>query len=282
MKIQETGEGLETRREKQKKNKKKFGKRRPWIKFILICVLSLVLLVLLALSPLFVISRVEVYGNQHYKQEELVGLSGVVKGNNGFRTIGSDIKSIFLLRFRKAEKSILKNCPYIKDVKVRFVLPDKIEIRTIERKGVGLVPCLGTNLLIDDEGYVMDTINDTKDYNLPLIEGLKFERYELGQALKTENDKNREAGMKVIRAMMDSDGREDLKIFNTVKSIDVSDLQKIYVFIDSRLVVNMGDLQELNYRISFLKQIFFKTLKKEDRGLLDFTTGDRPNFMPER
>jgi len=40
-------------------------------------------------------------------------------------------------------------------------------------------------------------------------------------------------------------------------------------------------LENLNYRISVLKHVLLKNLKKEDKGLLDFTVGQNPVFMPD-
>ena len=282
MRIQQINNGLESNTYNKMKSKKKFKKKHFRLKFILVFILFSTVIVLLALSPLCTIKQITVSGGQHYKQEDVVAVSGIVVGNNGFKTIGSNLNSIFSLRYGNSEKSILKNLPYVKNVVVKYAVPDKVRIILTERKPICVVPYLGTNLLMDEEGYIIDTVNQgAGNYNLPLVKGLKFEHFELGQPLKVDNSENLQAVITTFGAITDSDKSDKMKIFGLIKWIDVSDLKKICLFVDSRITVNIGDMQDLSYRISFLKQIYSKNLKPDDKGLLDFTTGENPDFVPE-
>lgn len=282
MRTRQINEEFEANTYNRTKSKKKIKKKHFGLKFILVFILFSAVVVLLALSPLFTIRQITVSGGQHYKQDDVIAVSGIIAGNNGFKTIGSDLNSIFLLRYGNSEKSILKNLPYVKDVVVKYAVPDKVRIILTERKPICVVPYLGTNLLMDEEGYIIDTVNQgAGNYNLPLVKGLEFQRFELGQVLKVENSENLQAVIKTFGAITDSDKSDKVKILGLIKWIDVSDLKKICLFVDARITVNIGDMQDLSYRISFLKQIYSRNLKPNDKGLLDFTTGENPNFIPE-
>jgi len=264
------------------KTKKKFKRGRFWLKFILIIGLLSATLFLLAISPLFNIDGIEVKGNNHYSSAAIVEIADISTGSNGFKVIGKDLKSILSLRYGTAEKRILSSCPYIKDAEVRYAIPRKVYINIVERNPIGVIPYLGTSLLIDEEGYVLDTVKEPGKDKLITIKGFEFENYELGKKLVLENEYSLENAVDVMKAMEDSDKNDRFKILGLVEGVDVSDGENIRLFVDSRLVVNLGDLQDISYRIGVVKEILQKNLKKKERGLLDFTTGENPIFTPEK
>ena len=267
------------------KNYKKLRKRQIIIgrrlKFILLFILISIFLILLALSPIFNIRNIEVRGNRHYKSEDIINTSGIIKGINGFKIIGSSIGNILLLRDGYAEQALQKYYPYIKKVVVKYKIPGKIEIDVIERDPLCIVPFLGTNLVMDREGYIVDTVENLNDIGLPQVRGLKFKEFKLGQALNPANPEVMYASIKVIDLLLENDRNDEFKIMKLVNYIDASDLKRIILSVDSRIIVNIGDQQDLNYKINFLKQIYSKNLKKDDRGYLDFTNRKYPSFIPQ-
>ena len=304
MKVQKQASGIETRRKKQKK-----------IKFFLVSILVLAAIVTLMLSPVFNITGVAATGSRHYTQEQLVGVTGLSAGLNGFKTLAVNVGSVgnvdrlFSLRFATAEESILNSFPYVKEAVVRYKPVGTVRIDIIERQPIALVPYMGTNLLVDDEGYVLDTVQQPEDkvlsnqkgplpsdeespgpsgyVPLPYIKGLMFESYKMGQALICENQDSFMNVKLILESIRDSDESNNTKIMELVNYLDVSTEKSVCLSVDSRIVVNLGDVKSMGYdtllyRINFFRQIFMKNLKKEDRGLLDFTIGDNPKFIPEK
>lgn len=275
------------RNKRNKRNKRKKNRLFSLFKFILVIIFVMVTLVCLALSPLFYINRIEVSGNKHYNSSEVISVTNLVPGNNWFKMNKVNIKGILSFRSLEAEASILKKCPYIKSAAVRLSSPGVVKIILTERNPVGVVPYLGTNLIIDNEGYILDAGNKPAKDNLPVIKGLVFEHYSLGQMLKPSDPEGIRAFNKVMEVIESSDSNadgkyNDYKVKSHVKHIDVSDPDNIHIYLDSRITVNLGNYEDIDYyRIDFLKEIFFFKLKKADRGYLDFTTGDNPNFIPE-
>ncbi|MCX7922353.1 MAG: FtsQ-type POTRA domain-containing protein [Clostridia bacterium] len=256
-------------------------KRRRLLKRVIVFVLFTVTLVLLALSPLFNITKVEVYGNQHYKSDSIVNATDIVIRNNGFKILSKGIKNIFLLRYMEAEQSIEESHPYIKDVKVKYVIPNRFRIDIIERKPVVSIPYIGTNLIMDKEGVILDAVDDAKRPSIPVVTGLKFERYELGQPLHMNNPESLRIINTLIETIAQSEKGTGVKLTGLIKYMDVSDLNKVMINLDSRITVNLGNLDNLAYRLDFLKQIYAKGLKKNEKGFLDLTTGNNPNFIPD-
>ena len=282
------GNGKPREADRKYKRKARRRKRRlKFIRFLFLTALSVGTLVITALSPLFNISTISVAGNNHYAESEIIGVTNLIVGNNWFRTNGWDTKSILLFRSFQAEKSIKENCHYVKKASVRLGIPNKVKITVTEREPYVIGPYMDDYLIIDVEGYILDLKKEISNYNLPYIYGLSFDDCKLGQALNAEDRKKFDIYKKVIEEInnLDNDNVYDSSkaILKYVKYIDVTDWDNINIMLDSRIKVNLGNYKKIsNYRLSFLREIFFNKLDKNDRGYLDFTTGDTPSFIPEQ
>jgi len=265
---------------KNSRNSTSNTNRKKKLEFILILFLSIIVLILFIMSPIFNVSEVIIYGNNHYTTQEIAQASGVLTGVNGFKSIGGNYKHYISLSYGQAEKNIILRCPYIKEVSVRYSIPDNVIIQVVERNPIILLPYLGTFLLTDKDGCVVETIDDVEKSNLPQIKGIKFKGYEIGQPLKIENKESFKELIFLIDTLTQEDKNDNFKIVEIIDTIDISDSNNIYLFIDSRLVVNVGSLDELNYKMKSLKQIFFKNIGEEEKGFLDYTAGDYPVFIP--
>jgi cell division protein FtsQ len=282
--------GNEMPRVADRKYKRKARRRKRALKFIrnlLLTVLLVGTLVLLALSPLFEISSISVSGNIHYEESEIIGVTNLALGNNWFKTNGLDLKSILLFRSVEAEKRIRENCHYVKKVTVRLIIPDKVRINLTEREPYVISPYDDEFMILDKEGYMLDLRKDISNYNLPMINGLNFDNCQLGQAINAEDRKKFDIYKNVVAEInnLDNDKVYDSSkaLYQYVNYIDVTDWDNIGLMLDSRVRVNLGNYKKIgNYRLSFLREIFFNKLEKTDKGYLDFTTGDTPNFIPDK
>lgn len=291
MKEKYINDNIDSQKEAKRRYKRRMEKRRKralkFFRSLLLTVLIVGTLVLLALSPLFNISRIDVYGNNSYTADEVIGVTDFVVGNNWFRTNGLDFKSIFLFRSIKAEKNIMKKCHYVQNASVRLSFPNGVRIVLTERVPVAIVPYSETYLLMDDKGYILDSKVDVSKYKLPQILGLSLDNCELGQAVNAEDKKKVELYNMVLEEIkkVDNDKVYDSSkaILKHVNYVDVSDWDNICILLDSRLRVNLGNYRKIgNYRLSFLREVFFNKLAETDKGYLDFTTGENPNFIPDK
>jgi len=60
------------------------------------------------------VNRIEVYGNKHYNSNEVIEASGLVIGNNWFKSNSVNLKGILTFRSIDAENLLLNRCPYLK------------------------------------------------------------------------------------------------------------------------------------------------------------------------
>lgn len=264
--------------EKQKRSKKRSGKKRTGLKYMLLTLLFLIAVVIFALSPVFNIKKIEVRGNSNIKSDDIISASNIIIGSNGFKVIGSSIGNIFSLRYGKAEESIKKSQPYVKRVSVRFSIPDKVIIDLTERKPMCYVPYMAKKLVMDDEGYILDENKAFK--GIFTLEGLKFERYEIGQVLEVEKKSSLEYIKKLMDSIKESDKNNNTKLAGMITSVNVGDINNISATLESRVTVNFNRLEKMDYRLAFLRKIYFNYLKKEDKGILEFTDDGKYSFKP--
>ncbi|MCX7843591.1 MAG: FtsQ-type POTRA domain-containing protein [Clostridia bacterium] len=275
-----------------KAQKKKFRRALNWIKFILTVVLAVSAIAALFFSPLFDIKHITMTESKHYSREQILEATSLSAGTNGFvsliKNAGGITNALRLLSFRHAlaEDAILNGFPYVKTAAVRFNPPNAVKIDITEREAVALVPYMGSNLIVDADGYVLDINHKAQAEPLPVIKGLAFEGYKMGQALKLDNPEAFASAKTLMNTIKDADEADKQKLWGLVNSIDASSPDATYMNVDSRIMVNLGNITGLSYdsllyRIRFFKQIFIKNLKKDDKGLVNFTMGENPKFIPQ-
>ena len=257
-------------------------KRRTALQSVVIALLLICMLILISASPLFAVSDIEVRGGNFYKDNHIIDLSGIVQGQNGFSALmGDDLLKIFALRCGDAERRIAEACPYVKSVHVRYTLPDKIEIKLEERSKSVVVPYIESGLLIDEEGFVVDIIKSHRQTDLPVIKGFVFDKYELGKKLAVRDEKSLELVLTIINALRQADRDTIEKLSYEIESIDISDINSIKLPLKSGIMVNIGNGDDIYYRISATKEIIFSGLEPGAKGIVDFTNNAKPIFIPD-
>lgn len=258
--------------------KKKPKKKSRFGKFLLKVIVFAVAVILLALSPLFNVKYIQVNGSKYYKNEDIITAAGIYEDQNGFGYVGSSLEKIITLRCGNAETAIIDACPYIGEARVKFQIPWKIVINVSERAPMAIVDSMGTYILIDSEGIALEAVDGIEGYNLPVVKGLSSKNFELGKKIETSNTDKVSLVAELLNNINKSDENDSLKLQDQIISIDVTDSDNVLVSLISGLNVNYGDLRNIKYRLSFTKQIYYKVLKKDEKGTLDFTSGPDPNF----
>lgn len=262
------------------RSKKRLKRASVWIKSLLITGLLVTTLVYTALSPFFNVNQIIVKGAAHYDNQTLTVASGINEGENGFRQILNKPGKFYFLRIGSAEKAIVEGCPYVKSVKVRFVIPSTVSIEVNERVPAAVLDIIGTSLLIDREEYLLEINPDLKKLDLPVIKGIKPDAYKLGKKIDVQEDVLLSA-FKVFDTIKDMDSRNTDKLLPSVDFIDVGDIYNISLSLQSRVLVNLGEPEDLHYKINMVQTIFTKNIKKNERGKLDFISDEKPIFTPE-
>ncbi|NLK86468.1 MAG: hypothetical protein GX279_03135 [Clostridiaceae bacterium] len=263
-------------------NKRKRRRQRilKAIRFTLVTALFAITVVYASLSPFFNIKQVTSEGSAHYSGELLAAASGISTGRNGFRLLfGSDTFS-GIFRIGDAEQNIIKACSYVREARVRYILPSTIHIEAIEREPAAILDMKGTRLLIDREGYLLE-IEPAKDYpDLPVMITALLTSADPGSKLDIPDEMLLSA-FKVFDTIKEVDAVNEDKLLDDVDYVDACDPFNIYVSVESRIKVNLGRAEDMHYKINAASSIIRRNIKKTERGTLDFSADTDPVFTPE-
>ncbi len=214
-------------------------------------------------SSFFQIKYIAVNGNNNVAREEIIKLSSIYYGEN-----------IFRINKRNSMKSIFQN-PYVKMIKIDRAMPDRVVIDIIEREIIAYVPYVGSYLNIDEEGMILEINPAIKNSGLPVVKGLKFETFKVGEQLSIEDEEQFSTTIMLIKEI------KNAEILDLVSEIDVADLSDIRLKIREGIKANIGDADNLNYKISFAKSIIDDIKKDNLKGTIEMSHKGNPVFKPE-
>lgn len=254
------------------------------VRSILVTALFVVTIVYTALSPFFNIEEINADGSEHYSISELIAASGLRTGRNGFRVLLSSKSKPGLFRIGDAEKAIIDRFPYVRSASVKYIIPGTIKIKVVEREPAAIIDMKGIPLLIDKEGYLLEigpdfSMGSVAD-NLPVLRTVDPGSVIPGKKLDIPEEMLLSA-FKVFDTIKEVDAVNNAEMLPMVDYVDTSDLSNIRFSLQARITVNLGKAEELHYKINAAASIFTKSIKKTERGTLDFSVGRDPVFTPE-
>ena len=227
----------------KKVKKKKYG----IILIILILIIS-VFFVLLTQTSFFDVKRDNIIlkNSKTLDRDKIIMASGLGLNEN-----------IFILDKTAMKKNLLLH-PYIKNAKINRLLPNKVIIKIEERMEMYVVPHLGSYIYLDGDGYILDVLVQRKDENLPLVHGLSIKSFTKGETIEIDNDIKLEDITNVIESF------KDYSFLDKVISLTIVDNKEIDLKLKRGTKVAFGDLNNVQYKLSFLLEIFKELESRED------------------
>lgn len=216
-----------------RKNKIKKQRKSTILKKVLFIFFLCIACFFILTSELFSVETVMVENNTVFSQEDIEKMSGITLGTNTFKIKTNDISQR------------IKDNPYIKDVQVKRKLPGGIAISIEERKEAASVFFLDQCVVLDEEGYVLSTV-ESNPY-LTIIDGLKIKDFSIGEKLKIENQEVLDDVLNVIIKM-----NEYELFFKKIKiedqQLNVAIYDKLFCKTNSDMLINnMQMLGEIIY-----------------------------------
>lgn len=243
-------EGNVTYLYKRKKIRKTFS-----VKFILILLVACLGGAGIIFSPIFAVQNIDVTEMEQYSQDEICDMITLRKGTN-----------IFLYDKNKATE-ILNQNHYIEYAEIVAELPNTLHININERKVRGYVPYAGSYLYIDEYGRVLDVQNETKK-TLPVVYGLKFDQFRLGELLDAKNKESFDVVVLISQMIT------KYELLNNIMEINVNDPENITANIN-QIEIRFGSIENCEQKMAYLAQIL-NTIPEKDRGVLDLSDMSRP------
>ena len=236
---------IKKEREQRKKIEAQENKRRlrnKKIKLVLKIVLLLAViggtLTFALVSPIFNIKEIQVVNNENVSKETIVSLSELKTEENIFKFISSNVV-----------KKIKTNS-YIENAKIHRKIPNIVEIDVTERTHDYSVDFLGQYAYINNQGYILEISEDSKQK--PIIQGIttKEEDVVVGKRLCLEDLEKLEEVIKITN--VSKEYGLDTKITN----IDINDPNEYIVYMqEEQKTIYLGDNSNLSNKILYINSI---------------------------
>ncbi len=254
------------KKEEQRKKEflKKQRKRNKLIKRIKLLLKILVLVGIIAgavvfatCSPIFNIADIEVLNNNRLSSETIISLSGISKEQNIFSFISARVSDN------------IKQNAYIEDVKIKRIIPNKVQIEVQEREPKFSIPVLGEFAYINTQGYILEITQN--ELNLPVIYGINTpeDQIQVGSRVNEEDLGSLETILRIMSVMNDN------SLSDKVTNIDISDKNDYIIYMqDEKKTIHLGDASNLNNKMLYIIEILEK--EKDVEGDI-FVNGDLNN-----
>jgi len=225
------------------------------------------ILIFLCKSEIFNICNIDIVGNNQISQETILELSQInIKDN------------VFLTNTTKSEKRIKEN-PYVKEVKVTRLLPDKIKIEIVEKEKAYMLQTDEGIAYIDENGDILEK-SETKLDNIILLQGYTTPQEEIkpGKVLNEKDLGRLEDVQQIFRSA------EKIQIKDQIASINIQDKNDYIINLPIyKKIVYIGDTSNLATKMLRTKDILDKTMENEGKIFVngEFNKGFDPYFREE-
>ena len=239
-------------------------KSNTFTKFLVI-VFILVFVALFMVSPFFRVSAVHILGNETLTDSMVLD---TIRPHN--------INHMVAFNRRGALRSLRELSHYVESVNIeRSFLSGEIFINVEERTLSGYIEYMqGRYLFIDAHGRVLEVASAfTK--RLPIIVGMDYQRFALGQPLEVDNPR----AFETLTTLTQIFNRYDMQ--TDVIRVDISNLSDIRLYIDE-LRVMIGSIQDIDEKINTLIAIMAEFERRDQRkqGFLYISDVNQPaRFM---
>lgn len=251
-------------------------KKNKTIKILIIVLVVLILTVVILMSPLFMVKKTAVKGNKYYESETVVTELEKYKGQNYWslllkNTPFAHLGHFFTFSPYNAEAELKDKLPFLKTADFSYSLDGTLTVSVTERTA-GLSIKDGENfILVDEDGYVIDTFPKDETPTAMILEGVETEGYTKGKKLS----KNSSVGLSIAMRIMDLMEQVELEGIN---KINVEDTDEIWMYIEPSLSIKLGTPEEIGVKLATLKEILNSGYNGESDGIIDFSVGKKPIF----
>lgn len=211
-----------------------------------IAIVALLLITSLFL-PIWRIQSIEVIGNHYYTDEEILKEGALA------------LQMYPLSVDNKAATHRISALTFVDSVQIQYHFPNRLTVDVVENEPLGYINFHDSFLCIDQKGIVIEQ-SKNKKFELPLIEGLNFEYFAVGERLGTENEEKIEA----LREMMTILSKYDFT--KQIDVIDISNLEEIHLYVD-KLNVIIGNIRDFDKKTKWL----IKVSANYSMGILDLS-----------
>jgi len=216
--------------------RKRRNKNKGCGSFIIAFLLLIAVMVAVRFIPVFNITDIKVSGITVLKASKVIETSGIVEGENLFRTSTG-----------KAKKE-LKKMPYVKGVKIKRIIPSGIEIIIDEEKAAAYMPYGKEFVCINADGKVLG-VSKEAPIGVMHMPNIKIKACEVGKTVEYENQNYFDIQKKCIVLLSESGLLEKTAI------LDISNSSSLKLTVDNGMIAQIGGMAELDYKFKMICKV---------------------------
>ncbi len=238
-------------------NSEKYKKRMRTRRITALCVLGVVVILCLCLfTPIFGITEISVTGNLNVAAADIIGTSGIKKGEN-----------IFRVNTEKVEAA-LEEISYVEDAEVKRKFPAKVNI-VIKESSADVIYDTPTEFIVTTiGGRVLQKTDNVTEIPVPIVKGIDIKEAEPAQFIKTAKPEETDIYIEYVKCFYKSE------YWSQINEFDVSDPSNFMMIMRSGMRVTFGAVDStegLQRKIKMLDAII-PQIKQTERSYLDLTT----------
>lgn len=225
--------------------------------YIILSALVIVAAVVAGSLVFFKANTFEVTGNSRYSEEELLEAADIAKGAN-----------LVTIPAREIARRMEENMPYLKEVRIRRLPPERVIIAVEETVPSGAIRSGSSVWYIDSGGKLLEQVSSNGGY--PAITGINIVEPEVGKDFQvSEEDSLKAKGLRGLLSAL-----TEKKMLDKVDQIDITSASYLTMHYDNRLTVKMGLNDDFAYDIRMLQHLesyIDENWSQGQTGTLDMT-----------
>ncbi|MBP0979497.1 MAG: FtsQ-type POTRA domain-containing protein [Oscillospiraceae bacterium] len=254
--IESKSDRLEIKRKVNAQKHRRKQKRRLIIFYIFLIISVVLISLFFIIHSFFKISEIKITGSQKYNQQQIKKILDLEVDENIFK-YKSDIIS----------KKIKNNLVYIDEANVKKKLPNKIFISLVDAtpkyfikiKDTDRYFILSKNMKILEEKILKN--KNQKIDNLIQILGIDILDNSVGDFILKDDE--------IFWGLMES---VETNKFKDITKIDITNKSSIKIIYQDRIVILLGKINQIDYKIRFINKIIERNLDKNEKGIIDATS----------
>lgn len=216
-----------------------------------------------ACSEAMRVREVVVLGCEERDPAQVVDLAGI-----------QNEESIFRIKFSQVRQNIDQN-PYFDVQSIRYIFPDKLRIQIAERKTSAAVSHMGSVLVVDETGFVLETRQQLGDLRVPVVTGLNITGGDqVGETLTSSQTSQLDAMHAILTQLR---AQNVIQLISEINLDAVSDLWMTTV---SGFEVRLGNFENMEEKIRWLRAVEpILVSEGHTGGVITVSTGNNASFL---
>ena len=220
--------------------------------------------VIFVMSVFFRVSDIQVRGNTHYTDEEIIRAIDIEEGDNLF----------FFDRFAALSRVFAK-LPYIDEVTVERSLPNRVIITVSESQALAYIVLGEEKWTIDHNCKVLGKANEDELAGLIPIIGISPGTLMIGETLETADGDG-----KIVDYIAEVlDQLEGRGLYRRVGRVDFTNPGQVEFTLDDKYIVRLGNDNNVEYKFGMLISALSQLLEG-DVGIINVSDGNTAHFSP--